>query len=231
MSYLSSGASVLCSGSGIDTPLIALKDLLGTKAELIKYRILVFKRCCLMPLFWGWALNSLTFRYLRSNSEMDKRARKFMRENHERPEQYLGSSYSQYIVLQSSPSLPVNPPPYMVWGVMTTSSMWKQNPWKRRQEEQWCCIHLHSSVLKKSANDLSPEVVCYCAGFPCQPYSQLNVHSALLQDEKAKPFFRVLKHIQIVAPPVSCFNMSVQICVEKWKTTFDHFVLHLRWCY
>jgi len=34
---------VFCSGSGVDTPLMALRELLGEKARTIKYLILVFK--------------------------------------------------------------------------------------------------------------------------------------------------------------------------------------------
>lgn len=106
-----------------------------------------------------------------------------------------------------------------------------------RQAGQFSEFHSIFKHLLKTPR----QAVCYCAGFPCQPYSRLNAHSALLRDPKAQPFFQVVRHIRVVAPPVSRtemiwnalkgHDMKCLCLMEMVNLLCPIFVLQLRWRY
>lgn len=63
-------------------------------------------------------------------------------------------------------------------------------------------LELFHDMVNRDASTV-PHVDLYVVGFPCKPFSSLHHGTTLLKEEKAKPFFAVLKMLRTKRPAVA----------------------------
>lgn len=76
----------------------------------------------------------------------------------------------------------------------------KKQQFKSASRQQW---QVKSTVFFLVTLDEILKVEVYCTGFPCTPYSLLNNHGALLDDDNARQLFETLRRIKKHSPKVA----------------------------
>lgn len=211
--------SVSCcsnSGSGMDTPLTALKMLFpANKSNLVTYMPLSTNKCFRFPCFFYPASLPLFCASatgkppLRCNSERDATARKYLELNHPLPTHGLLTCIGPYWEnMQSLPNKSCQPcqPCYF----LETQGQAKIS----LQRTTGHCVARRFTpelITCKSVNlymqhpaDFALKVCLYGAGFPCTPFSLLHWGSQLLQEQEARQMYRVLDNIKDCQPAATC---------------------------
>lgn len=167
-----------------------------------------------IQLLWGIKHLDKVFHFLhlRSNSERDPVARRFLEKNFPKPLQLLFCnciSIISYIVLAKYSHLIGKHALLMYLGLRNVSSRWRRTKWcqmaKRWDYSNW---NLKWTIIGCSCICPWWQVGLYCAGFPCKPFSYLNAKSRLLKEKHAKPLYQVIRHLKTTAPAVPCLLVS-----------------------
>lgn len=77
-------------------------------------------------------------------------------------------------------------------------------------------IRIFTDMLARSKGSLPRESAVYDCGFPCQPFSMLNVNGQKLQDPRAQVFRESMKTIWVVEPLVGVLENVVGL-LRVWS--------------